>query len=375
MIYLDNNATTRIAPEVRTAIEPFLEDHYANPSSPYTPARKSSLAIADARAALADLLGARPEEVIFTSGGTESTNAAFHAATTLQSDRRHLVTSTVEHSATLESARHYEKMGYRVTYVPVDGEGRLDEQAYLDALSPNTALVSLMAANNESGVIFPVHRLAQAAADRDIPFHCDATQVIGKIPFQLDGPAITYLSLSGHKIHAPKGVGALIARGTCPPLLLGGGQEQGRRSGTENVLGIVGLGAATQLAPSGCTIMEQSIQPLIDRIDTMCTCPHVRTVGTGARRLPNTSFLLVRESPAEAVLALLDMEGICCSSGSACASGAAETSHVLSAMGISPDWAAGGIRVTLSRYTQPAEVETFILTFRTIVERLRGQVR
>ena len=374
MIYLDNNATTRIAPEVRTAIEPFLEDHYANPSSPYTPARKTSLAIADARAAVADLLGARPEEVIFTSGGTESTNAAFHAATTLQPEKRHIVTSTVEHSATLESARHYEKSGYRVTYVPVDGEGRLDEEAYLRSLSPDTALVSLMAANNESGVIFPVHRLAQAAAGRGIPFHCDATQAIGKIPFRLDGPAITYLSLSGHKIHAPKGVGALIARGTCPPFLLGGGQEQGRRSGTENVLGIVGLGAAAQLAPSGCTIMEQSIQPLIDRIESKCTCPHVRAVGTGTRRLPNTSFLLVQGVAAEAVLALLDMEGICCSSGSACASGATEPSHVLTAMGMSPDWAGGAIRVTLSRYTLPAEVETFIHNFPAIVDRLRGQV-
>lgn len=375
MIYFDNNATTRIAPEVRDAIHPFLDDLYANPSSPYTFARKTSTAIADAREQVAALLGVRPADVVFTSGGSESTNTAFHAALSLRPERRHIVITTVEHSATLACAQRAEQQGRRVTRVPVDESGRPDMDAYANSLSDDTALVSVMAANNETGVLFPVEEMAARAAEHDIYFHCDATQAIGKIPFRADSPGITFASISGHKFHAPKGVGALLIHRDLrlPPYVIGGDQEQGRRAGTENVIGIVGLGAAAQLALDAPALFEQTIRPLRDKLETRVKelAPPVRVAGAAAPRLPNTSMLLFEDLPSEILLARLDMDGYCCSSGSACTSGAAEPSHVLAAMGIASKFALGAVRISFSRYTVASEIDQFIECIDTLTRSLR----
>ncbi len=375
MIYFDNNATTPIAPDVREAVRPFLNELYANPSSPYGFARKTSVAVATAREQVATLVGVRPAAIIFTSGGTESINTAFHAARALRPERRHIVVSTVEHSATLACARRAEEAGYRVTHVPVDEDGRLDMEAYEASLTPDTALASFMAANNETGVLFPVTEMAAQAEERNIFFHCDATQVAGKIPFGVDQRGMTFVSLSGHKLHAPKGVGALVVDPTlnAPPLLAGGDQEGGRRAGTENIIGIVGFGAAAELAHNAPALFEQSVRPLRDELERRVSdaVDRVRMAGATAPRLPNTSMLLFADAPSEALLARLDMLGFCCSSGSACTSGAAEPSHVLAAMRIPPEYALGAVRISFSRYNRPDEVNEFIKEIGTLVNSLR----
>ena len=375
MIYFDNNATTRMAPEVRAAVLPFLDAYYANPSSPYAFARKTSVAVADARDAVAALVGVRAPDVVFTSGGSESINTAFHAARTLRPERRQFVVSTVEHAATLACARKLDQQGLRVAWIPVDTAGRPDMDAYANSLTDDTALVSIMAANNETGVLFPVEEMAALAAERDIYFHCDATQAVGKIPFRADQPGMTFVSLSGHKLHAPKGVGALITAPsvTLPPLVAGGEQEQGRRAGTENVIGIVGFGAAAGLATEAPALFERRIRSLRDTMEQrVCdTVDRVRVAGAAAPRLPNTSLLLFEGVPSEALLARLDMEGICCSSGSACTAGAAEPSHVLAAMHLPPNYGLGAVRISFSRYTEPNEVNEFLDRIGPLVRALR----
>ncbi len=375
MIYFDNNATTRMAPEVRDALRPFLDEHYANPSSPYTFARGTSIALADAREHVAALLGVTPNEITFTSGGSESINAVFHAALTSQPERRHLIITAVEHAATMQCAQRAEQAGARVTRLAVDDAGRLDMDAYRAALTDDTALVSVMAANNETGVLFPVDAMAARAAERGVLFHCDATQAVGKMPFRADSPGMTFVSISGHKLHAPKGIGALVVRrGTrLPPFIVGGDQEQGRRAGTENVIGIVGLGAAAQLAQGAPALFEERIRPLREKLEARIRADikGVQVAGADAPRLPNTSMLLFEGLHAEVMLARLDMEGICCSSGSACASGATEPSHVLSAMGFPPNHAFGAVRISFSRYTSPDEVETFMDRLLSIIHSMR----
>ncbi len=375
MIYFDNNATTRMAPEVRAAVLPFLDAYYANPSSPYAFARKTSVAIADAREAVASLVGVRAPDVVFTSGGSESINTAFHAARTLRPKRRQFVVSTVEHTATLACARQLDQQGFHVVRIPVDAAGRPDMDAYANSLTDDTALVSIMAANNETGVLFPVEEMAALAAERDIYFHCDATQAVGKMPFRADQSGMTFVSLSGHKLHAPKGIGALITAPsvTLPPLVAGGEQEQGRRAGTENVIGIVGFGAAAGLATEGPALLERRIRPLRDEMERrVCDgVDRVRVAGAAAPRLPNTSLLLFEDIPSEALLARLDMEGICCSSGSACTAGATEPSHVLAAMHLPPKYGLGAVRISFSRYTEPNEVNEFINRIGPLVRSLR----
>jgi cysteine desulfurase len=378
MIYLDNNATTRPAAAVREAMAPFLDTLFANPSSPYAPACRVAVALTEAREAVASLFDAQPDQVVFTSGGTESINTAFAAATAAAPEHRHLVVSAVEHSAVLECARMYAARGYRVTTLPVDGHGQLDRTAYEAALTPDTALVSLMAANNETGVLFPLVELAEMAAARGVPFHADVTQAVGKLPLPAvsRGGPFQYVSLSAHKMHGPKGVGALVVADgkAMTPLLLGGGQEQGRRSGTENVPGIVGMGVAAQLVDAGVQAMQDTVEGLRDRLEErlLAECDEVQLVAGGVARLPNTSLWLLRRAPSDALLALLDMHDICCSAGSACASGAAEPSHVLAAMGVPREEAACALRISLSRDTTAAEVDRLVAVLPDCLAQVRA---
>lgn len=363
-LYLDNNATTAMADEVYDAMQPFLRSQFANPSSPYTFARGVSLAVADARARVAELMGGHPQEVIFTSGGTESNNAALHAATVRYPGRRQLVTSAVEHASVLKSFQWMESRGYRVTYVGVDSDGTLDIEEYEHALSDETALVSIMAANNETGVLFPVGELAVKARERGILFHTDAVQAVGKIPVDVSEWGVDLLSVSGHKLHAPKGIGVLWARRGLKfsPFHIGGDQERGRRGGTENVAGIVGLGVASALVADGLTKTAARVASLRDDLEQrlLDVVPGLDVAGAKSPRLPNTSALLLDKIEAEAVLALLDMQGICCSSGSACTAGSTEPSHVLQAMGLTRKESQAAVRFSLSRYTSPSEIDAVV---------------
>ncbi len=363
MIYLDNNATTRMAPAVRDAMLPFLDECYANPSSPYTFARRSALALAQAREQVAALMACEPSHVIFTSGGSEAIHLALHSACSARPDTRHIITSSVEHAATLAAMEGYAAAGYRITKLHVDAAGQLDWDEFSAQLSRDTTCVSLMAANNETGVRFPIHRCAEAAAALDVPFHCDATQAIGKIPFQMESPGPTYVSISAHKFHGPKGVGALIAAADAPvtAMISGGDQEYGRRAGTENVAGIVGMGSAASLVPSGLETMVQTIRPLRDELEKqLAQLPaEIRIIGQESERLPNTTMLTMADHPSEVTIARLDMDNICVSAGSACASGATEASHVLRAMQIPEEYIFGAVRISLSRYSNSNEIYTF----------------
>ncbi len=363
MIYLDNNATTRMAPAVRDAMLPFLDECYANPSSPYTFARRSALALAQAREQVAALMACEPSHVIFTSGGSEAIHLALHSACSARPDTRHIITSSVEHAATLAAMEGYAAAGYRITKLHVDAAGQLDWDEFSAQLSRDTTCVSLMAANNETGVRFPIHRYAEAAAALDVPFHCDATQAIGKIPFRMESPGPTYVSISAHKFHGPKGVGALIAAADAPvtAMISGGDQEYGRRAGTENVAGIVGMGSAASLVPSGLETMVQTIRPLRDELEKqLAQLPaEIRIIGQESERLPNTTMLTMADHPSEVTIARLDMDNICVSAGSACASGATEASHVLRAMQIPEEYIFGAVRISLSRYSNSNEIYTF----------------
>ncbi len=364
MIYLDNNATTCVATAVRDAMAPFLDGYYANPSSPYSFARRASSALEDARAAVAALVNARPAQIVFTSGGTESNNTAIRDAVARHPDRRHLVTSAIEHASVLNDLAHLERQGYRITRIPVDRHGLLDLEAYRAALTPDTALVSVMAANNETGVLFPLAELARMARERSILFHTDAVQAFGKAPDILDDVQADYLSVSAHKFHGPKGVGALFVRGgrLAAPLLVGGDQENGRRAGTENVPGIVGLGRAAELIRQEDREAIVRMRRLRDRLEEGLrrVAPGLHIPGSETYRLPNTSLALFEGVESEALLALLDMADICCSSGSACLSGAAEPSHVLRAMGWPDRAARGAVRFSLSRFTTEEEIDEVI---------------
>lgn len=363
MIYLDNNATTRMAPAVRDAMLPFLDECYANPSSPYTFARRSALALAQAREQVAALMACEPSHVIFTSGGSEAIHLALHSACSARPDTRHIITSSVEHAATLAAMEGYAAAGYRITKLHVDAAGQLDWDEFSAQLSRDTTCVSLMAANNETGVRFPIHRYAEATTALDVPFHCDATQAIGKIPFRMESPGPNYVSISAHKFHGPKGVGALIAAADAPvtAMISGGDQEYGRRAGTENVAGIVGMGYAASLVPSGLETMVQTIRPLRDELEKqLAQLPaEIRIIGQESERLPNTTLLTMADHPSEVTIARLDMDNICVSAGSACASGATEASHVLRAMKIPEEYIFGAVRISLSRYSTSNEIYTF----------------
>ncbi len=375
MIYLDNNATTRVAPEVVEAMLPYLKDFYGNPSSMYEFARQAETEIERARTALAALLGADPREIVFTSCGTESDNTAIWAALRANPDKRHIITTRVEHAAVKNLGTFLAKNGYRVTFVPVDGKGRLDQDYLLDHLSDDTAIVSVMWANNETGVIFPVEEIAAQVREKGVVFHTDAVQAVGKIPIDLGQNAIDMLALSGHKLHGPKGIGALYVRkGTrFSPFLIGGHQEGGRRGGTENVASIAGLGRASELAAANMHEEIPRVRALRDALETgiLERVPNAIVNGDRDNRLPNTANISFEYIEGESILLMLDALGICASSGSACTSGSLEPSHVLRAMGVPFTAAHGSIRFSLSAFNTREEIDHVVEHLPAVVERLR----
>jgi len=375
-IYMDNNATTKVAPEVLEAMQPFLSNLYGNPSSAYTFGGKVARDIREAREQVASILGASPDEIVFTSCGSESDNTAIMSALSTGKDKMHIVTSRVEHPAIKVLCNELGKQGYRITEIPVDREGHLDMDQYKESLTPDTAIVSLMWANNETGVIFPVEEAALMARDRGILFHTDAVQAVGKIPIDLQNSGIDMLSISGHKLHAPKGVGVLYVRkGTkFSPFLIGGHQERGRRGGTENTASIIALGKACELAAKRMEEENTRVKALRDRLqkDLLNRVPNSRVNGGGAERLPNTTSISFESIEGESILLLMDEFGICASSGSACTSGSLQPSHVLRAMGVPFTMAHGSIRFSLSVYNTEEEVDFVLDKVPPIIEKLRG---
>lgn len=374
-VYLDNNATTAVAPEVMAAMLPYLGELYGNPSSIHSFGGQLAAAVEASRESLAALLGCEPAEIIFTASGSESDNTAIWSALQTQPEKRHLVCSRVEHPAILNVMKFWERHGYRVSYVGVDERGRIDMDEYEKALTPDTALVSMMFANNEVGNIYPIQQLAEMARERGLLFHTDAVQAVGKTPIDLAHLPVDMLSLSGHKINAPKGIGALFVRkGTrFRPLVQGGHQENGRRAGTENVPYIVGLGVAARLARDFMQEERVDVAHLRDRLENgiVEAIPDTRVNGDVESRLPNTTNISFKNVEGEAILMLLDRLGICASSGSACTSGSLEPSHVLRAMGVPFTYAHGSIRMSLSRYTTRDEIDYVVREFPKVIETLR----
>jgi cysteine desulfurase len=375
VVYLDNNATTKVDEAVFEEMKPYFCELYGNPSSMHYFGGQVQSKTTEARKRVADLLGTTPDEIIFTACGTESDNAAIRSALEVLPDRRHIITSRVEHPAVLTQCRNLTAKGYRVTEIGVDGAGRLDMEEYKKAIDDDTAIVSFMWANNETGVIFPVEEAAAIARKNGALFHTDAVQAVGKIPIDMASSKIDMLSLSGHKLHAPKGIGALYVRKGTPfrPLMVGGHQEKSRRAGTENAAAIIALGKACQLAGQFLEIENTTVKAKRDRLENelMAVIPHARVNGGGADRLPNTTSIAFEFVEGEAILLLLSELGICASSGSACTSGSLEPSHVLRAMGVPFTCAHGSIRFSLSRYTTDAEVDAVIKEMPPIIARLR----
>ena len=374
-IYFDNNATTQVAPEVFEEIGPYFCELYGNPSSMHNFGGQVGIKIRQAREKVAELLGCEPGEVIFTGCGTESDNTAIMGTLSAKPNRRKIITSRVEHPAVLSVCRQLEGQGYELVEVGVDSAGRLDFDAIEKQVDDDTAIVTIMYANNETGMVFPVERIAELCAERGVVFHTDAVQAVGKIPINLSRSKIDLLSLSGHKLHAPKGIGVLFVRkGTrLTPFMLGGHQEGGRRAGTENVPGIIGLGKAAELAMENFEEVNNRIKRLRDKLESaiLQNCTDSRLNGAPDNRLPNTSNISFEYIEGEAILLLLDKYGICASSGSACTSGSLEPSHVLRAMGVPFTAAHGSIRFSLSRYNTEDEVDLTIAKMPEIVNRLR----
>ncbi len=375
-VYMDNNATTQVAPEVLEAMLPYFHELYGNPSSMHSFGGQVMKQIRKAREQVAALLGASPDEIIFTSCGSESDNAAIRSALASYPEKKHIVTSRVEHPAVRALCAHLATQGYRVTEIPVDGEGRLDMAQYRRALTPDTAIVSLMWANNETGVIFPIEEAAAMARERRILFHTDAVQSVGKIPINLTDMPIDMLSLSGHKLHAPKGIGVLYVRkGTkFSPFLIGGHQERGRRGGTEATPSIIGLGVAAELAQKKMVLENTFVKGLRDRLeDTILkTVSNTKVNGDRENRLPNTTNISFEFVEGEGILLMMDEFGICASSGSACTSGSLQPSHVLRAMGVPFTMAHGSIRFSLSVYNTDEEIDFVIEKLPPIIETLRS---
>lgn len=376
IVYVDNNATTAIAPEVLAEMLPYLQTWYGNPSSVYPFSGPPMRGIAQAREELAALLGASPDEIIFTSCGTESDNAALFSAVQTQGGRRRIVTTAVEHPAVLHACQVLQQRGYHVDYLSVDGQGRLNLDEAERLISDDTALVSVMYANNELGNIYPVERLAELAHARGALFHTDAVQAVGKVPIDLSRSQIDFLSLSGHKLHAPKGVGALFRRRFVPfePYLLGGHQERGMRAGTENAAGIIGLGVAARLASASFALEHGLVRGLRDRLEAglLARCRDAIRNGDPENRLPNTSNISFKYIEGEAILLRLYQAGrICASSGSACTSGSLEPSHVLRAIGLDYQALHGTVRFSFSRYNRESDVDRILEIMPGIVEFLR----
>ena len=375
MVYLDNNATTQPAPEVVAAMLPYLTDLYGNASSVYRFGQRARQAVDEARAQVAALIGCDDSELVFTAGGTESINTALRGLLLSRSPRNQIVTSTVEHSAVRELCKHLGQGGAEVVAVPVDETGALDLDRLESAVGPDTALVTIMWANNETGVVFPVERIARLCKARGVPFHCDATQAVGKVPVDVHATPIDAMSFASHKFHGPKGVGGMfVRRGVrVRPLMIGGPQERGRRGGTENVPGIVGMGKAAELAQSSLPKMA-AVGRLRDRFEQSVieSIDDARVIGATVERVPNTSNIGFSRLEAEAILLLLSEADVCASAGSACSSGSLEPSPVLMAMGVDGRLAHGAVRFSLSRYTTDAEVDRALAILPPIIARLRA---
>ena len=375
IIYLDNNATTQLDPAVIEEMLPFLTKYYGNPSSGYGFAATARKAINLARERLAAFLGCQPTEIVFTSGGTESNNAVINSALQLDVRGKRVVTSSVEHSAVLRPCQDLAKRGCDVTFLGVDRHSNLDVTELEAAIRPETALVSIMWANNETGVVFPIEKIAEICREKRVLFHTDAVQATGKIPMRLRDSPINFLSLSAHKFHGPKGVGALyVSRQTrFSPLIAGGGQENGRRGGTENVASIVGLGKAAEVALKYLAEGKYNVRSMRDRFEkSVLEAVNGASVnGAGAARLPNTSSLSFEGVESSAALLLLDRQGICCSAGSACRTGSQEASHVLRAMNPSSDGARRSLRFSFGRFNTDAQIDRAIEVVPKVIDKLR----
>lgn len=379
VIYMDNNATTRIAPEVLEAMMPYLSDYYGNPSSMHTFGGQVGRAVARAREQVAALLGADPGEIVFTSCGTESDSTAILSALQTYPEKNHLVTTRVEHPAVKNLCDNLELFTgrkYHTTRLHVHSDGTLDVQRFRDSLTDETVIVSAMWANNETGVIFPVEEMARIARERGILFHTDAVQAVGKIPINLRDSATDFLSLSGHKLHAPKGVGVLYVRKGTPfvPFMNGGHQERGRRGGTENVASIIGLGRACELAAAKMEEENTRVRALRDKLEhgLLTSVPKALLNGHQELRLPNTANISFEYVEGEAILLHMNQLNICASSGSACTSGSLEPSHVLRAMGVPFTAAHGSIRFSLSVYNTEEEIDFVLAHMPPIIEKLRA---
>jgi len=374
-IYLDNNATTQVAPQALEEMFPYLKDFYGNPSSMHTFGGQLHKKIEEARERVAQLLGAEPDEIIFTSCGTESDNTAIMSAVESFPQKRHIITTRVEHPAVLSLCKHLARKGYRITFLPVNNQGRLNIDDLVKVVGDDTAVVSIMFANNEIGNIFPVHEIGEILRDRKVLFHTDAVQAVGKIPIDTKKLPVDMLSLSGHKLHAPKGIGALYVRKKTRfhPYLIGGHQENGRRAGTENVASIIALGKACELAMNDIEQESSYLSRLRDKLEQalLKSSSDTRINGDAASRLPNTSNISFEYVEGEAILLRLNEYGICASSGSACTSGSLEPSHVLRAIGVPFTAIHGSIRFSLSRYNTEEEIDKVIEIVPGIIKDLR----
>jgi len=376
LLYLDHNATTPIDPSVRDAMLPWLENGFGNPSSVYGLGRQAAEALTKAREQVAALVGADPSEIIFNSCGTEATNTAILSALAIDPDRRHIITSAVEHSATIKLCEHLATRGYEITWLPVDKGGLLDPAKLEAAITPETAVISLLWANNETGVLFPIEQIAAIALEKKVPLHLDAVQAAGKVPINLSALNVQYVSLSAHKLYAPKGVGALYVnkRARYTPLLRGS-QEETRRGGTQNVASIVAFGKAAELARHNLPSSPERIRTLRDRFENtlLSSIEGARRNGAADPRLPNTSNLTFPGIEAETALLLFDKEGLCCSAGSACSSGSINPSHVLTAMGVTRDEARASLRFSIGRTTTEADIDRALEIIPRIIAKLRAE--
>ncbi len=376
-VYLDHNATTPIHPDVVESVIPFLRDEWGNPSSVHWAAREPKKAIDTAREQVAGLLGCQPNEVVFTSSGSESNNFAIKGIVNANKGKgNHIITTSVEHPSVLNTCKFLAKEGYEVTFLPVDSTGMIDLNELRSSINDRTILITIMYANNETGTIFPVEEIARIAGERGVAFHCDAVQAVGKLPIDVKKLGVSLLSISGHKLYAPKGVGALyIKRGVrVTPLIHGGHHERNRRAGTENVVGIVALGKASEIALRDMDEVASRVRMLRDRLEKgiMERIPHVRLNGHPEKRLPTTLNVSFKYIEGESILLNLDMKGIAASSGSACTSGSLEPSHVLMAMGIPPEIAHGSVRFSLGRNNTEEDIDYVLEVLPPIIERLRS---